>query len=120
MVLNAFCRLYHLSLPADKLLPMGITLVATAATGKPVVTKASSGGGGTAVTNDEAAGGSGGGVVTLVVQYLHDALRWYVRTSIESPEDDVVAALGNLYLQRALGARDSVQVGPLIVAEGSG
>ncbi|KAG2443720.1 hypothetical protein HXX76_002066 [Chlamydomonas incerta] len=62
-----------------------------------------------------AAGGAGGadapsgGPLPAVVRCLQEALMWYVRTASDSPDDDVVGALGNLYLQRAMGARDAVQ-----------
>lgn len=46
----------------------------------------------------------------MVIRCLQEALMWYVRTASDSPDDDVVGALGNLYLQRAMGARDAVQV----------
>ncbi|KAG2500662.1 hypothetical protein HYH03_001428 [Edaphochlamys debaryana] len=72
---------------------------------------ASSGGGGLGPRAGDSGADAGGegGPLPAVVRALHDSLRWYVRTAIETPEDDVVAALGNLYLQRQLGARDSVQ-----------
>ncbi|GIL51117.1 hypothetical protein Vafri_7207, partial [Volvox africanus] len=95
-------RLHHLQLPVDKQ-PSGTSPVAASIAGKVVDANC----GGAASTASDA--GASGGVVHIVVQSLHDALRWYVRTSIETPEDDVVAALGNLYFQRAMGARDAVQ-----------
>ncbi|GIL75246.1 hypothetical protein Vretifemale_5026 [Volvox reticuliferus] len=98
-------RLYHLQLPADKQ-PPGTATMAASTAGKSMEANGSVAA--SPVADGGTAGGSGS-VVHIIVASLYDALRWYVRTSIETPEDDVVAALGNLYFQRAMGARDAVQ-----------
>ncbi|GFR47515.1 hypothetical protein Agub_g9147, partial [Astrephomene gubernaculifera] len=106
-------RLYHLAPPADK--PSAAAAQGGAAKGAAAAAKAGATAEAASSTVNAGAssccdgGGSAGGVLLSVVRSLHEALRWYVRTCVETPEDDVVSALGNLYLQRALGARDPVQ-----------